>query len=122
MEVIGRIGSLKQQIKILLPKANTETAKRLNDTDHFLDLLENSAPGNTDRGFIKMNNDFAGIFNILNESDMPPTAQATDEVMKAKFDLELLLVKWMEVKNSEIKKLNDILKISGLPILRLTDQ
>ena len=64
-----------------------------------------------------MNNDFTGIFNTINDSDMPPTSQAIDVGAKAKFDLELLLIKWMELRQVEINKVNISLAIAKLQLL-----
>jgi photosystem II stability/assembly factor-like uncharacterized protein len=42
--------------------------------------------------FKKINGEFSGLFNILNESDMPVTTQTRNAVLKAKSDLEVLLI------------------------------
>ena len=39
--------------------------------------------------------------------------------MKAKSDLELQLIKWMQLRQNEIKKLNTNLAAAKLPSLRL---
>ena len=73
MEVLAKITSLHEQIKNILPKASVPLAKQLNKLDSTLTLLENPLPGNANRGFNKINNDFSGIFNVVNDSEMPPT-------------------------------------------------
>ena len=118
MYVLRQLGSIRQQIKILLPKANTDIAKQLNATDKLLASLQNTQPGNTESGFSKMNNDFSGIFNTVNDSDMPLTTQSKEAAIKAKTNMELLLIKWMEVSNNELNKINKNLAKAKLPMLR----
>ena len=118
-EALSLIADLRQQIKLVLPKAKPAIVKNINRVDSLLLLLQNSQPGNPNRGFNKMNSDFAAIFDLLNDSDMPPTIQTTEAAIKAKFDMELLLIKWMEVRAIEIKKLNEILKKEKLPALTI---
>jgi len=116
MDALKQIGALHAQIKDLLSKASPETTKQLNDLDKKLSALENTEPGSKDRGFNRLNGDLAGIFNTINESDMPPTTQTKNAALKAKSDLEVLLINWMEV-NNDIKKMNVELKRSGLDAL-----
>ncbi len=112
MDALNKISSLHQQIKNILPTANPALAKQLNALDTTLTAFENSGV----RNFTKANGDFAGIFNAINDNDMPPTTQATEAANKTKFDLEVLLVNWMGVKD-EIKKVNGVLVKMKLPAL-----
>jgi len=106
MAALDQIAALHAQIKELLSKASPEKEKQLNALDKKLSALENTEPGAKDRGFNRLNNDFAGIFNTINDSDFPPTTQTKNAALKARSDLEVLLIDWMELKNNDIKKLN----------------
>ncbi len=119
MEALGQATAIHQQIKELLPKVTSEMVKQLNDFDKTLSLMENTEPGSKEKGFNKLNNDFAGIFNLVNESDFPPTTQTKDAVMKTKSDLELLLIKWMQVKQNDLKKINGALTLAKLPVISM---
>ena len=106
MDALKQIASLHAQIKGQSAKAGPEMAKQLNALDKKLSALENMEPGSKVRGFARLNSDFAGIFNTINESDFPPTTQAKNAAMTAKSDLEVLLISWMDVKNSDLKILS----------------
>ena len=117
MQLLNQVNNLHQQIKDLLPKANPVLTKQLNEFEIKLSVLEKSEPGSPNRGINKMNSDFAGLFNIINDSDMPPTTQTTEAALKTKSDMELLLIKWMGIKQNEIKTLNINLANANLPAL-----
>ena len=117
MQLLNQVNNLHQQIKDLLPKANPVLTKQLNEFEIKLSALEKSEPGSPNRGINKMNSDFAGLFNIINDSDMPPTTQTTEAALKTKSDMELLLIKWMGIKQNEIKTLNINLANAKLPAL-----
>ncbi len=117
MQLLNQVNNLHQQIKDLLPKANPVLVKQLNEFENKLSALEKNEPGNPNRGINKMNNDFAGLFNIINDSDMLPTTQTTEAALKTKSDMELLLIKWMGLKQNEIKTLNIDLANAKLPAL-----
>jgi hypothetical protein len=63
--------------------------------------LENAAQGRQDPSFGRLNNSFASIFNVLQDNDMPPTTQAISAVAEAQKQLQLLRVRWNELKNKK---------------------
>ena len=117
MEALDQISGLHRQIKELLAKVTPEMSKQLNDLDKSLNLLENPEPGSKDHGFNKLNNDFAGIFNTVNDTEFPPTTQTKDAATKTRSDMELLLIKWMQVRQNELRKINVGLKVAKLPLI-----
>ena len=119
IEILGKITSLHNQVKTISPNAGVVISNQLNRLDSSLVAMENSKPGSLIPGFNKINNDLGAIFNTLNESEMPPTSQAREAVLKAKIDLEILLIKWMEFKKLEISIMNFVLKQANLPLLKL---
>jgi len=117
MDILSGITRLRSQISTVLPKASAALAIKLKEMDEKLNLLQNSKPGNAERGFNRMNNDFSNLFNTINDSDLPPTAQASEAVMKARMEMELLLIKWNEVSRKEVPALNSLLKKEKLGAL-----
>ena len=70
----------------------------LNKKDKQAALLENNPPGSNDPSFRRFNNSFASIFNTLQDSDRPPTAQAVAALAETQKQLQELKVKWMALK------------------------
>jgi hypothetical protein len=65
-----------------------------------------------------VNGELATIFNILQETDEPPTSQlimASEEAMNA---VSPLMNKWINFKKTQLLSLNEQLKSSGLPVLK----
>ena len=116
-DALDKITRLHEQIKNSLPRTNTRIALQLKLLDSLLSQLENPKPGSPTRGFNATNNDFAGIFSIVNDSDFPPTTQTIEAGIKIKSVMELLLIKWMQLNQNEIKKLNSDLVMAKLPAL-----
>ena len=118
LEALEKIASLHVQIRRILPMANGILRMELNNLDSLLNLLENSKRGNTAGSFNSISRDFAGVFNIVNSSDLPLTTQTSQAAIAIKSELELLLIKWMEIRKNEINKLNAGLTNAKLPALQ----
>ena len=121
MDVLKQIGTVRAQIKELLIRSSTETGQQLNELDNKLAALENQGAGSKDQSFSRLNNDFGSIFNTINDCDLPPTSQTKNAALKAKSDLDLLILKFREVRNNDVKKLNGQLKKTGLQELYLKE-
>jgi len=63
-----------------------------------MSLLEASLPGSTEPSFSRLNNSFAQLFNVLQESDMPPTTQMIADVKEAIKAFAELKMKWEKLK------------------------
>ena len=63
-----------------------------------ISLLENSAPGSTEPNFNRLNNSFASLFGVLQDSDMPPTTQMINGVKEAMKSFNELKLKWEKLK------------------------
>jgi photosystem II stability/assembly factor-like uncharacterized protein len=70
---------------------NTPTYKEINS-------LETTIPGVNKPSFTRLNNSFASLFNMLQESDMPPTTQMINAAKELQQQLILLKKKWEELK------------------------
>ena len=121
MKALNKIADLRQQLKESLTKANNQLVPKIKEVDSLLDRLVNTPPGSNEPGFNKMNNDFAALFAVVNESDLPVTTQSKEAAAKLRSAMELLLIKWMQVRTNDIRKLNELLKKSGLPVLSAAD-
>ena len=119
MDALDKIRDLRSQLKDRTPKASSIMAGKLNKMDITLAALEKTTKGSTEYGFDKLSNDFAGLFNLINETEMTPTAESKAAVANAKAQMELLFGKWMNVKNEQLKTLNDELRKEGMIALVL---
>ena len=73
-------------------------ADELNRKDKQAALLENNPPGSNDPSFRRMNNSFASIFGLLQDSDQPPTTQAVTALAETEKQLQELIAKWNALK------------------------
>ena len=105
MLALQQIASFHQQINKLLPNTTASLHNELMLTDSLLIKLANGVSGNRDRGFNKLNADMAGLFNLINDTEMLPTLQSTEAAANAALDLSLLMMKWAEVQK-QIKTIN----------------
>jgi hypothetical protein len=64
-----------------------------------LSALENTPQGSHEPSFASLNNNFASLQNILQETDMPPTTQTAAAVSEAQKQLNDLLSKWSKGKS-----------------------
>lgn len=117
MDELATLTGLKEQLKNIQSKAGANGIKGLKELADHINWLQNSTPGNKDRGFQQLLGAFSTLFGVINESDFPPTAQSTEAVITAKLDLSLLETKWKEVSDTEIPAVNKALKKAGLPLL-----
>ena len=70
----------------------------LNKKDKALRELESTPQGSTDWSFGRLNSSFASVFNVLQDSDMPPTTQMINAVKELNQQMIILKKKWKEVK------------------------
>ena len=61
-------------------------------------LIENSPQGSTEPSFSRLNNSFASLFNVLQDSDMPPTTQMIANIKEAMKAFNELKMKWEKLK------------------------
>ena len=73
-------------------------ADELNKKDKQAALLENNLPGSNDPSFTRVNNSFAAIFSLLQDSDEPPTTQAVAALAETQKQLQELIIKWSALK------------------------
>jgi photosystem II stability/assembly factor-like uncharacterized protein len=108
------VRSLRAQIKSLLPLATGSVQSALKDLDTRAAALENAPHGSKQAGFANLGQQAAGVFRILQESDMEPTSQALAGAKTVQQTMADLLPKWTDIKTKEIPALNADLHKAGL--------
>jgi hypothetical protein len=89
MEILQEIKSARALLK-------NQPAKK--ELDKKLSLLENSPLASDETSFGRLNNAFASIFNILQETDMPATTQTIRAFGETQSKFKNLALKWQELK------------------------
>ncbi len=107
MKVLKETENIHKQIKVLSEKASEELKIHLNDLDQKINNIENSNPKDKNTGLTQLNNPFASLFNILDETDMPPTIQVIDGVKTSQIALNRLIALWSSIISTDLLKLNN---------------
>ena len=110
----NEVAKLRKQVKELLATANGDALQKLKETDAHAALLESTPQGSVDKGFNQLNGAFASVFNILHDSDMPPTEQAMNAAIEAEYNMGFADAAWKDMKKNDIPALNELLKKAGL--------
>ena len=119
MIALDKTKNLHQQVMALLPKTSGRLTNKLKEMDASLSALEKTNKGSAEFGFDKQSDDFAGLFNLINDTEMPPTAQTKAAVTNAKTKMGILFVKWMDINNKDLKAVNEELRKEGMSVLVL---
>ncbi len=113
MQVLNELAGIKAQVKKVLPLVTDEFLPMLKKLEEDLSNLESTPRGSKEPSFGKCENDFTSLFNVLQETDMPPTSQAIAAAAQLKKDYAAVVNKWMEMKKNNIKELNKKLLTAG---------
>lgn len=113
------ITNLRKQIKERLAQANEALKPILQNADKQLVRLEIAPAGGEDFSFSSLNRSFSSIYNILHDTDMPPTTQAIAAAKEAQTGFNQLNTKWKMWKEKDLIALNAQLKQAGLGIISL---
>ncbi|MDR0794407.1 MAG: hypothetical protein LBE82_13950, partial [Chitinophagaceae bacterium] len=108
MKRLDEISKLRAQLKNRMSASTTANLQQLKAMDAKLALLEGTGGrrGGGGESFNRLNASFAATFGILEETDMPPTTQATEAVPALQNELKKLEEKWAEFKQTELPKIN----------------
>lgn len=96
--VIPHIHNLRKDISNALTTATGKSATTLKDIDDRAKKLEKSIPGSKEESLEHLKGTFMGLMNLLNETEMPATMQATNGVKEANAAFGQLMGKWKGVK------------------------
>ena len=101
MDALKEIAGIRSHIKGKMLSAKKKEMEKIKELDDQLAALEGSGGrrrGSTGEGFNGLEGSFAGIFNILQEADMPPTEQASEAVPPLQESLKTQMQKWATLK------------------------
>jgi hypothetical protein len=98
MKIIEEIRFYRSQIKNQLTILSPSAIDELNKKDKEAASLESTPQGSQTESFTKVNGEFASIFNILQDSDTPPTTQTIAAFKEADAAFKELKKKWDALK------------------------
>lgn len=101
MNALKEIRAYRSMLQSQLTNAENSVAEKLGPLEKQAGQLENTPQGSQEPSFGRLNNSFGAIFNVLQESDRPPTTQAITALAEAQKQLQLLQMKWKELKNKQ---------------------
>jgi len=93
MNILDEIRSFRSNLKNQITNAD-----ELNKKDKALRELESTPQGSTEPSFGRLNTGFASVFNVLQDSDMPPTTQMINAVKELNQQMAILKKKWEDLK------------------------
>jgi hypothetical protein len=97
MQVLDEISERRKSLEKQLSVNNDPKLQQKLD---LIVKLQNTARGNHEPSIGMLENNFAALHNILQDSDMPPTTQTIGAVKEALASQQALMKKWEEVKQS----------------------
>ena len=124
-DAVEQVQTGREQIQKLANRnMPAELKKMLDDLDQSLAGLEGS--GRTRRGsatgrttLTQLNGELATVFELLQGSDNPPTAQAMSALETLQGRLQEELNAWKRVQTDQLSNVNNRLKSAGLPEISL---
>lgn len=116
-QTLDSIENVRKQIKDRLAQANDAFKTSLQNADKQLATLANTPFTSTEKSFGSLNRAFAGIYNILQDTDMPPTTQTLAAAKEAQATLNQLNTKWKSWKEKELAALNKQLREAGMSVV-----
>ncbi len=97
MTVLSEIKDLKQKLLV----SATPLSDKLKALETKLSALENTPQGSTEPSFSRLESAFSSIFNILHDTDMPPTSQTISAANENMVKMKTLMAQWNALKASE---------------------
>jgi photosystem II stability/assembly factor-like uncharacterized protein len=98
MRILEEIRQYRAMLKSQLTNPPAAVADELHKKDQQAALLENTPPGKQDASFGKLNTSFTALFNLLQDSDMPPTAQMIKGVKESMQAFKKIQQQWTALK------------------------
>jgi hypothetical protein len=98
MKILEDIRLYRLMLRSQMTNPPVTVADELNKKDKAAKELENTPQGSNEPSFSRLNNAFASIFNILQDSDRPPTTQAIAALAETQKQFSELKKKWMDLK------------------------
>ena len=104
MAVLSEIKDLKLNIKGLLANSKVPETDKLKALESKLSTLENTLQGNTEPSFSRLESAFSSVYNILHDTDMPPTSQTISAANENIAKMKTLMAQWNALKSTEDMK------------------
>ena len=101
MNTLAEIHQFRSMLQSQLTSAEIRAAEKLSPLEKEAALLEITPQGSANASFSKLNNNFASLFNTLQECDAAPTTQVISAVMEAQKQLDALIIKWNLLKTKK---------------------
>ena len=98
MKVLEDIRLYRSQLNSQLTTLSPSAIDELNKKDKLAKELEATPQGSTEPSFSRLNSGFASVFNVLQDSDMPPTTQMINAVKELNQQMIALQKKWENLK------------------------
>ena len=117
MTALSEIENLKKQLKTLIPASKPPLTNNLTAFDKQLSNFETTAQGSTEPSFSRLESALSGVFNILHDTDMPPTSQTITAVNDNVAKVKTLSAQWKSFKTKELKAMNEQLLNAKMTIL-----
>jgi photosystem II stability/assembly factor-like uncharacterized protein len=94
IKILEEIRGYRAKLKSEMAKTSPSVAETLNKKDKEASALESTPQGSQAESFTKVNSEFASLFNILQDSDTPPTTQLIAAFKEAEAGFIELKKKW----------------------------
>ena len=104
MAVLTEIKDLKLKTKGLLPNSNVPETDKLKALETKISTLENTPQGSTEPSFTRLESAFSSVYNILHDTDMPPTSQTISAANENMVKMKTLMVQWNTLKATDEMK------------------
>ena len=108
MELVKDVHAFRVGLQSQLTSAERSVAERLGPLERQAGALEGAQAtgfggggGQQEPSFNRLNSSFASLFNVLQESDRPPTTQALQTFNELKKQFDELVKKWEELKSKQ---------------------
>lgn len=127
MEIYGSIQALRARIAAVAPAVNSDLATALHGLDARAAALEGAArrgrggappTAGEHKSFSQLQNDYSGIFTILEEADLAPTVQVQTALQATTAAARIAEADWAQLQKDVIK-LNTQLQAAGAGTLSL---
>ena len=101
-----KLANISDAIKVLKEKLNAPNSKLSNQQSDNLKMQIaqfEKTPLENGKSLNKLDTEFASVYNIVHDTDMPPTSQAVASAKELSKNFETFLLKWRELENSMSK-------------------
>jgi hypothetical protein len=122
---VEQAGNLRKQLKELQKRAQGEVLAAVNALDQKLEAVAGGgAPrrpgaGNQPPNLGLVRARYMALLGTLQEADVAPTTQAAAAVSELEKQLSPLMQSWQQIKSHEVPALNQQLKNTNLPELKM---